>query len=97
MNYRETYTEHIVEGAPNIPGRRVSSGMHIKGQKVARELLNIGPGCHKVARFEYDRLNINNFRCGVIAEDLQRSLKVIQRKDGAFVNMFVMFKCDDRD
>ena len=90
------YTERTIDGTTSIPGRRRSNtGFHLKGASAARKVLALGPGKGKVARFEYDRFNINNFRCGVNKEDRGNSLQVSQRKDGNFVDIYVTFKCDD--
>tara|TARA_R100000664_G_scaffold32415_1_gene47342 strand:+ start:4990 stop:5307 length:318 start_codon:yes stop_codon:yes gene_type:complete len=95
MDNKTNYASVTKAGLPDIaPRNQANNGFTERGQQAAANLLKMGRGHHTIGRFEYNRNAQGSFRLGVQKVDLYRELTVIQRKDGNFVNMYVMYKDD---
>ena len=95
MDNKTNYASVTKAGFPDIaPRNQINNGFTERGREAASNLLKMGRGHHTIGRFEYNRNGSGSFRLGVQKVDQFNELTVIQRKDGNFVNMYVMYADD---
>ena len=92
------FTHSVIRGVPAEVFEKIypSSGLYAKGREAAMKALQIGRGHTVKETFEFDQRNIASFTSGARAVNKKYGspLKVMQRKTGNTVNMYIVYKSD---